>query len=94
MVLMDLLFASLPHWLKFVLLRTGEWWNMDVDAMQSEMMKYGSGPNSSDAYTINGLPGPLYPCSNKGSLIWPQIPHALQTFGNQNKLKKIILRIS
>ncbi|CAL5445252.1 unnamed protein product [Camellia sinensis] len=26
---------------------------------------YGSGPNSSDAYTINGLPGPLYPCSNK-----------------------------
>ncbi|KAK7358152.1 hypothetical protein VNO77_00073 [Canavalia gladiata] len=48
----------------------GEWWNLDVDTMQSEMMKYGSGPNSSDAYTINGLPGPLYPCSNKDTFTY------------------------
>ncbi|XP_028786869.1 laccase-1 [Neltuma alba] len=43
----------------------GEWWNVDAEMMASEMMKYGSGPNYSDAYTINGLPGPLYPCSVK-----------------------------
>lgn len=50
-------------------LSAGEWWNGDVDAVENEMMLYGSGPNSSDAYTINGLPGALYPCSNKGSSI-------------------------
>nr|GMC71098.1 laccase-1 [Ipomoea batatas] len=37
----------------------GEWWNGDVEAIENDMMLYGSGPNSSDAYTINGLPGPL-----------------------------------
>ncbi|KAL2486930.1 Laccase-1 [Abeliophyllum distichum] len=47
----------------------GEWWNADVDAVENEMMLYGGGPNSSDAYTINGLPGPLYPCSIKDTLI-------------------------
>ncbi|XP_051136437.1 laccase-1 [Andrographis paniculata] len=41
----------------------GEWWNADVDLVESQMMLYGGGPNTSDAYTINGLPGPLYPCS-------------------------------
>lgn len=44
----------------------GEWWNGDVDEVENEMVKYGGGPNISDAYTINGLPGPFYPCSNKG----------------------------
>ncbi|KAK3440587.1 hypothetical protein EUGRSUZ_B00869, partial [Eucalyptus grandis] len=46
----------------------GEWWNADVDAVEGEMM-YGGGPNFSDAYTINGLPGPLYPCSAKDTFI-------------------------
>lgn len=46
----------------------GEWWNADVDAVEGEMI-YGGGPNSSDAYTINGLPGPLYPCSAKDTFI-------------------------
>lgn len=48
-------------------MNTGEWWNADVDAVENEMMLYGGGPNVSDAYTINGLPGPLYPCSIKGT---------------------------
>ncbi|KAF3953943.1 hypothetical protein ACB098_04G070100 [Castanea mollissima] len=47
----------------------GEWWNGDVDAVENEMMFYGGGPNSSDAYTINGLPGPLYPCLKKDTFI-------------------------
>ncbi|KAK6249776.1 hypothetical protein SCA6_003781 [Theobroma cacao] len=43
----------------------GEWWNADVDAVENEMLMFGKGANSSDGYTINGLPGPLYPCSVK-----------------------------
>lgn len=35
-----------------------EWWNRDVDVVENDM-KYGGGPDSSDACTINGLPGPL-----------------------------------
>ncbi|XP_031499148.2 laccase-1 [Nymphaea colorata] len=41
----------------------GEWWNQDVIAIEADTLLYGGGPNVSDAYTINGLPGPLYPCS-------------------------------
>lgn len=43
-----------------VWLSRGEWWNRDVDAVEN-VMKYGGGPDSSYAYTMNGLPGPLYP---------------------------------
>ncbi|KAL8474721.1 hypothetical protein ACS0TY_031241 [Phlomoides rotata] len=47
----------------------GEWWNGDVEIVEKEMMLYGGGPITSDAYTINGLPGPLYPCSTKDTFI-------------------------
>ncbi|GMQ11468.1 hypothetical protein CsSME_00054101 [Camellia sinensis var. sinensis] len=47
----------------------GEWWNSDVEAVESEMMIFGGGPGSSDAYTINGMPGPLYPCSIQDTFI-------------------------
>ncbi|CAK9139819.1 unnamed protein product [Ilex paraguariensis] len=48
----------------------GEWWNGDIDAIEKDMMLYGSGPNSSDSYTINGFPGPLYPCSIKDTFTY------------------------
>lgn len=51
------------------ILIAGEWWNSDVIAIENDMMLTGAGPNSSDAYTINGLPGPLYSCSLKGIYI-------------------------
>ncbi|KAI4349894.1 hypothetical protein L6164_010437 [Bauhinia variegata] len=41
----------------------GEWWNNDTEAVISQALQTGGGPNVSDAYTINGLPGPLYNCS-------------------------------
>ncbi|KAK6935827.1 Multicopper oxidase, type 1 [Dillenia turbinata] len=41
----------------------GEWWNADTEAVISQALQTGAGPNVSDAYTINGLPGPLYNCS-------------------------------
>ncbi|KAL6175667.1 hypothetical protein ACLB2K_052306 [Fragaria x ananassa] len=68
------------HWHGIRQIRTGwadgpayitqcEWWNGDIDSVESEMMKYGGGPAISNAYTINGLPGPFYNCSNKDTLI-------------------------
>ncbi|CAL5334954.1 unnamed protein product [Camellia sinensis] len=42
----------------------GEWWNVDPEAVINQSLQTGAGPNVSDAYTINGLPGPLYNCSS------------------------------
>ncbi|XP_047330524.1 laccase-17-like [Impatiens glandulifera] len=43
----------------------GEWFNADIEAIINQAMQTGGGPNVSEAYTINGLPGPLYNCSKK-----------------------------
>ncbi|TXG73957.1 hypothetical protein EZV62_002536 [Acer yangbiense] len=50
-----------PH--KEVPIIFGEWFNTDTEAIISQALQTGGGPNVSDAYTINGLPGPLYNCS-------------------------------
>ncbi|XP_059430255.1 laccase-17-like [Corylus avellana] len=52
-----------PH--KEVPIIFGEWWNVDTEAVITQAMQTGGGPNVSDAYTINGLPGLLYNCSAK-----------------------------
>ncbi|PKI53840.1 hypothetical protein CRG98_025735 [Punica granatum] len=41
----------------------GEWWNANVIDVENEALATGAAPNNSDAYTINGRPGDLYPCS-------------------------------
>ncbi|OMO84446.1 Multicopper oxidase, type 1 [Corchorus olitorius] len=43
----------------------GEWWNTDVEEIVKQGTKMGLPPNMSDAHTINGKPGPLFPCSEK-----------------------------
>ncbi|KAK8296138.1 hypothetical protein V6Z12_D05G105900 [Gossypium hirsutum] len=43
----------------------GEWFNADTEAIISQALQTGAGPNVSDAYTINGHPGPFYNCSAK-----------------------------
>ncbi|XP_039128241.1 LOW QUALITY PROTEIN: laccase-17-like [Dioscorea cayenensis subsp. rotundata] len=43
----------------------GEWFNSDPEAVINQALQTGGAPNVSDAYTINGLPGPLYNCSAK-----------------------------
>ena len=43
----------------------GEWWRNDTEAVIAQALRTGGGPNVSDAYTMNGLPGPLYACSAK-----------------------------
>ncbi|KAH7560940.1 hypothetical protein JRO89_XS10G0143500 [Xanthoceras sorbifolium] len=52
-----------PH--KQVPIIFGEWFIADTEAIISQALQTGGGPNVSDAYTINGLPGPLYNCSAK-----------------------------
>ncbi|CAN4098815.1 unnamed protein product [Withania somnifera] len=52
-----------PH--KEVPIIFGEWWNSDTEAVINQSLVTGAGPNVSDSYTINGLPGPLYNCSVK-----------------------------
>uniref|UniRef100_F6H9I9 laccase n=1 Tax=Vitis vinifera TaxID=29760 RepID=F6H9I9_VITVI len=43
----------------------GEWWNSDIETMVNQANKLGLPPPTSDAHTINGKPGPLFPCSEK-----------------------------
>lgn len=43
----------------------GEWWNDDVEEVVKQGNKLGLPPKMSDAHTINGKPGPLFPCSEK-----------------------------
>ncbi|KAH6798418.1 laccase 17 [Perilla frutescens var. frutescens] len=54
-----------PH--KEVPIIFGEWFNADPEAIIAQALQTGGGPNVSDAYTINGLPGPLYNCSSKNT---------------------------
>ncbi|ONK60999.1 uncharacterized protein A4U43_C08F24930 [Asparagus officinalis] len=49
-----------PH--KEFIVILGEWWKKDVTEMYNET-RGGLEPEPSDAYTINGQPGDLYPCS-------------------------------
>ncbi|XP_066362288.1 putative laccase-11 [Miscanthus floridulus] len=44
-------------------LMLGEWFNADPEAVIKQALQTGGGPNVSDAYTLNGLPGPTYNCS-------------------------------
>ncbi|XVF76743.1 hypothetical protein PTKIN_Ptkin13bG0290900 [Pterospermum kingtungense] len=41
----------------------GEWWNANVVDVENQALTTGGAPNISDAFTINGWPGDLYPCS-------------------------------
>ncbi|XP_048325936.1 laccase-15 isoform X1 [Ziziphus jujuba] len=52
---------SKPH-AEFPLI-LGEWWKEDIEELYTEFLKSGGDPNISDALTINGQPGDLYPCS-------------------------------
>ncbi|KAG9149064.1 hypothetical protein Leryth_010665 [Lithospermum erythrorhizon] len=53
----------------------GEWWNADTEAVITQALQTGGGPNVSDAYTINGLPGPLYNCSSNNGTYKLKVKH-------------------
>nr|GEY37985.1 laccase/diphenol oxidase family protein [Tanacetum cinerariifolium] len=44
-----------------------EGWREDVMEVFQEFVTSGGAPRESDAYTINGQPGDLYPCSSQGT---------------------------
>ncbi|KAI4368922.1 hypothetical protein MLD38_017424 [Melastoma candidum] len=49
----------------------GEWWDRNpMDVLRLSQFT-GAAPNVSDAYTINGQPGDLYRCSNRGTTVFP-----------------------
>ncbi|XP_068643460.1 laccase-17-like [Aristolochia californica] len=52
-----------PH--KEIPIIFGEWFKADTEAIIKQALQTGGGPNVSEAYTINGLPGPTYNCSAK-----------------------------
>lgn len=52
--------------LTYIAHHAGEWFNSDPEAVITQALRTGGGPNVSEAFTINGLPGPLYNCSTKG----------------------------
>ncbi|XP_072992951.1 putative laccase-9 [Typha latifolia] len=45
----------------------GEWWKEDVDLVFRRALETGGNYNRSDAYTINGQPGDVFPCSSPGT---------------------------
>ncbi|XP_024974880.1 laccase-11-like [Cynara cardunculus var. scolymus] len=47
----------------------GEWWHADVEEVVKQGNALGLPPNMSDAHTINGKPGPLFPCSEKHTFV-------------------------
>jgi len=49
----------------------GEWWKSDTEAIINEALKSGLAPNTSDAHTINGHPGPVQGCASQGEFQEP-----------------------
>ncbi|KAM3690187.1 hypothetical protein ACJW30_09G103000 [Castanea mollissima] len=45
----------------------GEYWDANVVDVENQGLATGAAPNISDAFTINGQPGDLYPCSQTGT---------------------------
>ncbi|KAK8963024.1 putative laccase-9 [Platanthera guangdongensis] len=56
-----------PNPYKEIPIILGEWWIPQVSDVIAESIQTGAGANISDAYTINGQPGDLYPCSNQST---------------------------
>ncbi|KAF7100234.1 hypothetical protein CFC21_101771 [Triticum aestivum] len=54
-----------PH--KEIPVILGEWWKADVNHLLEEAERTGGEINISDANTINGQPGDLFPCSKAGT---------------------------
>ncbi|KAL6841323.1 hypothetical protein ACP4OV_028841 [Aristida adscensionis] len=65
---------------KEVPLMLGEWFNADPEAVIRDALRTGGGPNVSDAYTFNGLPGPSYNCSSSSSSSSSPAAAAADTF--------------
>ncbi|CAN6446686.1 unnamed protein product [Victoria cruziana] len=61
----------------------GEWWHKDIEAMESQANSLGVPPSLFDAHTINGKPGPLFPCSEKHT-------YAVEVESNKTYMLRIV----
>jgi laccase len=52
----------------------GEWWNKDIRKLIADVLSTGSDFPPSDANTINGQPGDMFPCSSNGTFRLPIEP--------------------
>ncbi|XP_031497903.1 laccase-3-like [Nymphaea colorata] len=58
----------------------GEWWTDNPMDVAKKADRTGAAPSVSDAFTINGQPGDLYPCSNADTTIFPVAPGETNLF--------------
>jgi hypothetical protein len=63
----------------------------DTEAIVSQGLQTGGAPNISDAYTINGLPGPLHNCSAEGTVLRGNAKIVLLTETLRYELKVLLL---
>ncbi|CAL4967007.1 unnamed protein product [Urochloa decumbens] len=56
-----------PEYITQCPIQPGEWWNVDVEQLLERTKRTGADVNISDANTINGQPGDLFPCSQNGT---------------------------
>ncbi|KAM7514629.1 hypothetical protein LguiA_004212 [Lonicera macranthoides] len=56
-----------PEYITQCPIQPGDWWRNDVQAVLNQFLASGGDPQVSDALTINGQPGDLYPCSRSGT---------------------------
>ncbi|KAG9129920.1 hypothetical protein Leryth_007051 [Lithospermum erythrorhizon] len=61
----------------------GEWWNENITELEKQLDVTGWGPNSSDAFLINGYPGDLYSCSSNDGRRFLKVPQDHQDSGLQ-----------
>lgn len=54
---------------RLVFTYVGEWWKKDVMKIPGDANITGGEPTLSAAFTINGEPGYMYPCSKAGTYI-------------------------
>ncbi|KAI3772304.1 hypothetical protein L6452_03486 [Arctium lappa] len=59
----------------------GEWWKADPEAVINQALQTGAGPNNSDTFTINGLPGPSKNCSSNETYRLRVKPEKTNTVG-------------
>ncbi|GKV47626.1 hypothetical protein SLEP1_g54509 [Rubroshorea leprosula] len=70
----------------------GDWWIRDIVEVVNELLLSGGGGNLSNAFTINGQPGDLYPCSKQDMLFFSIAGHNVTLVGSDASYLKPLER--
>lgn len=82
---------SMKVWFYMFINMSGEYWVEDVVKLERSTLASGGNPPPSDAYTINGQPGPNYNCSQQGKLFYMYIVHKFTIYLTTGLNKVLIL---